>query len=257
MRLHEALYKNLKKNMNEDSLWSAIISLADTMIYTSGRGKASGRPFTYAIHGDEMFISTKAKSITKATVMIACRKAVEIQNSEGCISGLKRIGTFGASYLYPVFLKLGIITRRPTYDQTDLLSWVPAIGGDDIVVSEIKLLIESLTLSENDNIMDSQDNAKELTIMTRPKGSKNKKTTVVIETVENIDERIVATESAISTLTEELKAKKMELKELTKAKAEAEKLAAEKKAEEDKTKLLDAIAASGKSIDEVIEMISQ
>ena len=49
----------------------------------------------------------------------------------------------------------------------------------------------------------------------------------------------------------------MELKELTKAKAEAEKLAAEKKAEEDKTKLLDAIAASGKSIDEVIEMISQ
>ena len=93
--------------------------------------------------------------------------------------------------------------------------------------------------------------------MPRPKGSKNKKTTVVIETVENIDERIVATESAISTLTEELKAKKMELKELTKAKAEAEKLAAEKKAEEDKTKLLDAIAASGKSIDEVIEMISQ
>ena len=33
-----------------------------------------------------------------------------------------------------------------------------------------------LTLSENDNIMDSQDNAKELTIMPRPKGSKNKKT---------------------------------------------------------------------------------
>ena len=70
--------------------------------------------------------------------------------------------------------------------------------------------------------------------MPRPKGSKNKKTTVVIETVENIDERIAATESAISTLTGELKAKKAELKELTKAKAAAEKLAAEKKAEEER-----------------------
>ena len=93
--------------------------------------------------------------------------------------------------------------------------------------------------------------------MPRPKGSKNKKTTRVIETVENFDERIPATESAISTLTEELKAKKAELKELAKAKATAEKLAAEKKAEGDRTKLLDAIADSGKSIDEVIEMISQ
>ena len=204
-----------------------------------------------------MFISTKAKKVTRATVMIAFQKAIEIQNAKGHVSGPKRIGTFGASYLYPVFLKLGIISRRPVYEQADLLSWDTAIGGEEIISSEKKTPIESLTLSENDNIMDSDDNAKELTIMPRPKGSKNKKTAVVIETVENIDERIAATESAISTLTEELKAKKAELKELTKAKAEAEKLVAEKKAEEDKTKLLDAIAASGKSIDEVIEMISQ
>lgn len=114
-----------------------------------------------------------------------------------------------------------------------------------------------LTLPENDNIMDSQKNAKELTSMPRPKGSKNKKTAVIIETVESIDERIATTEAAISTLTEELKAKKAELKELTKAKATAEKLAAEKKAEEDKAKLLDAIAASGKSIDEIIDMIGK
>lgn len=114
-----------------------------------------------------------------------------------------------------------------------------------------------LTFSENDNIMYSQKNAKELTNMPRPKGSKNKKTTDIIETVENIDERIVATESAITALTEELKTKKAELKGLTKAKAVAEKQAAEKKAEEDKTKLLDAVAASGKSIDEIIDMINQ
>ena len=105
--------------------------------------------------------------------------------------------------------------------------------------------------------MYSQKNAKELTNMPRPKGSKNKKTTDIIETVESIDERIIATESAITALTEELKTKKAELKGLTKAKAVAEKQAAEKKAEEDKTKLLDAVAASGKSIDEIIDMINQ
>ena len=92
--------------------------------------------------------------------------------------------------------------------------------------------------------------------MPRPKGSKNKKSLVVIDTVENIDEKIATAESAIAALTEELKAKKAELKELTKAKAEAEKLAAEKKAEDDKAKLMEAIAASGKSVDEIISLLN-
>ena len=65
--------------------------------------------------------------------------------------------------------------------------------------------------------------------MPRPKGSKNRKSTEFVDTVENIDEKIAATESAIATLTEELKARKAELKELTKAKARAEEYAAEKK----------------------------
>ena len=91
--------------------------------------------------------------------------------------------------------------------------------------------------------------------MPRPKGSKNKKISVVIDSIENIDAKIATVESAIATLTEELKAKKAELKELTKAKVEAEKLAAEKKAEEDKAKLMEAIAASGKSVDEIIQLL--
>lgn len=137
-----------------------------------------------------------------------------------------------------------------------MLNRIAAVGIEDIS-AVINPEIELLTLSENDNIMDSQDNAKELIIMPRPKGSKNKKTAVMIDTVENIDEKIAAMESAISSLSEELKAKKAELKELTRAKVAAEKLAAEKKAEEDKTKFLDAVAASGKSIDEIIDMINQ
>lgn len=93
--------------------------------------------------------------------------------------------------------------------------------------------------------------------MPRPKGSKNKKSPAVVDTIENIDEKITTVESAIAALTEELKAKKAELKELTKAKAEAEKLAAEKKAEEDKARLMEAIAASGKSVDEIISLLNE
>ena len=93
--------------------------------------------------------------------------------------------------------------------------------------------------------------------MPRTKGSKNKKTGVVIETIENIDEKIAAAETAIAELTEALKAKKAERKQLIKAKAEAELVAAEKKAEEEKAKLLEAVAASGKSVAEIIEMINR
>ena len=113
-------------------------------------------------------------------------------------------------------------------------------------------LLGLLTHAADDIIIESQDNAKECVTMPRPKGSKNKKTAVVIGAVGNIDEKIAAAEAAIAELMDSLKAKKAELKELTKAKVEAEKLAAEKKAEEEKAKLMDAITASGKSVDEII-----
>ena len=57
-------------------------------------------------------------------------------------------------------------------------------------------------------------------------------------------------------MTEELKTRKAELKELAKVKARAEKHAAEKRLEEDKAKLMDAIAASGKSADEIISLLN-
>ena len=91
--------------------------------------------------------------------------------------------------------------------------------------------------------------------MPRPKGSKNKKTTITV--IENIDDKIAVAEAAVSSLTEELKAKKKELKDLLRAKEQAAVLAAEKKAEEDKAKLLDAVAASGKSIDDIISLLQE
>lgn len=67
---------------------------------------AKGLRFTYKIKGGEMFVNRKSKSITQAAVFMAFRKAVELG---GVIAGPKKLGTFGASYLYPVFVRIGVI----------------------------------------------------------------------------------------------------------------------------------------------------
>lgn len=72
--------------------------------YTVKRGK-NGLPTA------EIEISRKEKTITKATINMAFRKALKIQKLEGYVSGPKKIGGFGASYLYPMFLRFGIIRQ--------------------------------------------------------------------------------------------------------------------------------------------------
>jgi septal ring factor EnvC (AmiA/AmiB activator) len=97
---------------------------------------------------------------------------------------------------------------------------------------------------------------KESTTMPRPKGSKNKKT-LSVSIPENVEEKIAAVEAEIAELGKTLKAKKAELKELVKAKEEAVRIAAEKKAEEDKAKILEAVEKSGKSIEVILEMLGK
>lgn len=87
----------------EEELWSLLIDLQGCVFLT-----AKGLKFTYKIHGGEMFISRKAKSITQATVFMAFRKAMELG---GIVAGPKKLGTFGASYLYPVFVRIGVIAE--------------------------------------------------------------------------------------------------------------------------------------------------
>ena len=91
--------------------------------------------------------------------------------------------------------------------------------------------------------------------MPRPKGSKNKKAFEQMESIENIDERIATTEATIASLTEEIKAKKSELKRYQKMKEDAERIAAEKKVEEDRAAILAAVEASGKSVEEILELL--
>lgn len=47
---------------------------------TSGRGSRLGVPFTYTIHGGEVHVSNKNKSVTRATVELAFERAIKHLN---------------------------------------------------------------------------------------------------------------------------------------------------------------------------------
>lgn len=89
---------------DENILWTMLIDNQDKLFYTMKQ-----LPFKYSIKGNELFVSRKEKSITRATVNQAFRKVKEIADAGETITGAKRLGTFGASYLYPIFVELGII----------------------------------------------------------------------------------------------------------------------------------------------------
>lgn len=97
----------------ESLLWDRIASLQGSPFKTSGRNGFGGVEFTYSVKKDksgswcgELFVSTKEKSITRSTVMNAYQRVVEL---EGVVPGPKALGTFGASYLYSIFQRLGVI----------------------------------------------------------------------------------------------------------------------------------------------------
>lgn len=80
---------------------------------------ARGLPFTYhqkiSRTGEplgELVIDRKEKTITRKTVLLAYERAQALMASEGCVAGPKKLGVFGASYLYPVFLALGICKKE-------------------------------------------------------------------------------------------------------------------------------------------------
>ena len=85
----------------EEKLWQELTYLQGCLFTTS-----KGLDFTYKIHGGEMYVDRKEKSITRAFVMKAYGKVVEL---DGVVKGPKVLGTFGASYLYPIFVKMGLI----------------------------------------------------------------------------------------------------------------------------------------------------
>lgn len=110
IQVKEKLYLSIKDDVinlveADELVWEALLLLQGSTFYTR-----KGMPFTYQIKGHEMFISRKEKSLTKATVLLAFHHAVQLQKNGCIVDGPKKLGTFGASYLYPIFIELGIIT---------------------------------------------------------------------------------------------------------------------------------------------------
>lgn len=111
-RLHAAVSSFLE-DLNADSLetldallWETLCLFQSFPFFT-----AKKLEFTYTIKGNEMFVSRKEKSETRATVNLAFHKALSLQKSGCRITGPKMLGTFGASYLYPVFKRIGVIVE--------------------------------------------------------------------------------------------------------------------------------------------------
>ena len=96
-----AKLSTLTEREQEEALWNILADLQGCVFLT-----AKGLKFTYKMKGGEIFVSRK--SITQATVFMAFRKAQELG---GVVAGPKKLGTFGASYLYPVFVRIGIVKK--------------------------------------------------------------------------------------------------------------------------------------------------
>ena len=60
-------------------------------------------PFCYIIRGGELFVVHRSKSINISTVAAALQKIATRQAAGEAITGHKKIGCYGAGYLYPMF----------------------------------------------------------------------------------------------------------------------------------------------------------
>lgn len=118
-------------------LWQTMIVFQHYPFTTSGRGKdhTGATKFSYEVgssggaggrhyggesvegYGNEMWITTggktREKSISRSTVELALRNALEEQERAGFVSGPRKLNTPGAhSYLYSLFLRFGVITAE-------------------------------------------------------------------------------------------------------------------------------------------------
>lgn len=102
--LHLEQVRKQSEALSMELLWQVLCELQQVTFHT-----VKDIPFTYRIRGYEMFVDRKEKSITQATVLLSAQRVLEKQHQGIAITGPKKIGTFGASYLYPIFQQIGLI----------------------------------------------------------------------------------------------------------------------------------------------------
>lgn len=103
-----------------ETLWETLLAFAGCPFKTAKRLE-----YTYSVRGNELFFSRKEKSVTRASVNMAFDTALRLQREGAEITGPKMLGCFGASYIYPVFIKIGVIRgerEEPPLFQTEHLA---------------------------------------------------------------------------------------------------------------------------------------
>lgn len=124
-------------------LWHLIIDHEETTFKTAGRGSRPGVEFTYEVsksrratgrhyqgssvpgYGNELWIISstgirKKKSISRSTVDLAYRTALEEQERSGFVSGPRKLGVPGVrSNLYAMFVRFGVIKSAPGEERVD------------------------------------------------------------------------------------------------------------------------------------------
>lgn len=105
----ENILKKLHEDGAEETLWDAIVLFEGYPFHT-----VKNLEFQYTVSGGEIFIDRKqkSKSITKSTVLMAYANARRLMAETGFVKGPKKLETFGASYLYPMFIHFGIIQTK-------------------------------------------------------------------------------------------------------------------------------------------------
>lgn len=92
----------------EEILWNTIRVFSGYFFET-----AEGKRFCYNVSGDEILVLKSRESITRADVTIALK---EILKLNGVVESLQNMKVPGAGYLYPVFLRFGLIRRKGESD---------------------------------------------------------------------------------------------------------------------------------------------
>lgn len=98
-KLHCCIDKSFE--LLENHLWGTL-KLFSGYSFTT----AKGLRFHYTVNGNEILIDRKKKEITRSSVDIALKEAMEMK---GIVNGPKKLNVFGASYLYSIFLRFGLI----------------------------------------------------------------------------------------------------------------------------------------------------
>lgn len=106
-----------------DALWDCVVLYQGYPFMTSGRGGKGAVRFRYSLKissrtgvaTDEIIIDRKehSKTITRSIIELAFINAMKEQEITGCVKGPKKLGCFGASYLYAMFITWQIICSNP------------------------------------------------------------------------------------------------------------------------------------------------